>query len=289
MKIRKVGKMTGAQDGAIFGSELFRFTRYGGCRVYNLEDIDPSGECEMEPTAKFTLDRTDVIMPHCNSVCFGTEYYQKDDEYPLLYANVYNNYAKEEDKRVGICCVYRIFRNGDEFGSELLQLIEIGFCKDSELWRAYPDEDGPRPYGNFLVDRERGYYYAFVMRCVELGTRYFKFKLPSARDGEIDPRYGVRRVVLGAEDILESFDCPYHRYIQGATLHNGKIYSTEGFRASEVNRPVIRIIDLERGEQESVFDLLSMGYVDEVEMIDFYKGTCYYSDADGVFYSVDFD
>lgn len=287
MENKLIGKMMGAQDGAIWKNELFRFSNRGGCRVYNLLEVDP--DVELEPVAKFTLDRTDVIAPHCNAVCFGSEFYEEGDEYPLLYANVYNNYAKEEDKRIGICCVYRIEKRDGEFKSTLIQIIEIGFCSDPALWRAYPDSDGPRPYGNFLVDPVGGYYYAFVMRCEELGTRYFKFNLPSARDGELDPILGARRVVLGVEDILDSFDCPYHRYVQGATFYKNKIYSTEGFSESEKNPPAIRIIDVLEKKQEKYIALADFECTVEAEMIDFYNGVCYYSDAHGSLYTVDFE
>ena len=41
---------------------------------------------------------------------FGNEYYDEKDEFPLLYTNIYNNYAKTDDKRKGITCVYRIHK-----------------------------------------------------------------------------------------------------------------------------------------------------------------------------------
>ena len=41
--------------------------------------------------------------------------------------------------------------------------------------------------------------------------------------------------------------------------------------------------------QTAHFDLLDNGYVNEPEMIDFYNGDCYYSDAHGNVYIVDFN
>ena len=288
MRIKQVAKTEGGQDGAIYGSELFRFSSKGDCSVYDLTGIDGKDVCELSPIASFKLDLSDVIAPHSNAVCFGCEFYDEEDKYPLLYTNIYNNYANEEDKLIGVCCVYRIQRDKNEFKSTLVQLIQIGFCDNPELWQAYPDKHCDRPYGNFVVDNDTRSYYAFVMRNEELGTRYFKFDLPSCKEGELDLRFGVKKVVLGAEDIKEYFDTAYHRYIQGAIFHGGKIYSTEGFQNDETNRPAIRIIDT-RTKAEVYIDLMDMGYLREPEFIDFYNGDCYYSDAHGNLYYIDFD
>lgn len=287
MKIKQIAKILGGQDGVIWKDELFRFNKKGKGVVYDLGDIVPNQIDELEPFCSFILDKADVIVPHSNSVCWGSEFFDPSDEYPLLYSNIYNNYAKYDDKLIGVCCVYRLQRTETSFKTTLVQLIEIGFTDDPMLWKAYPDRDGVRPYGNFVVDREMGYYYAFVMRNEPLGTRYFKFKIPSLCDGEIDPIYGVRRVVLSHGDILDQFDCPYHRFIQGAIVHNNCIYSAEGFE-SEIDRPAIRVIDLVKKREKLYLDLWEKGYRSEPEMIDFYGDICYYSDVKGNLYSLEF-
>ena len=288
MKIRQIAKITDGQDGAIWKNELFRFNHKGECFVYDLRDIKADAIEDIEPRGSFRLDKEDIIVPHNNSVSFGTEFFAPDDEYPLLYSNIYNNYENSDNKLIGVCCVYRLQRTDRGFQTMLVQLIEIGFVDDPMLWKAYPDRDGVRPYGNFVVDCQGGYYYAFVMRDETLGTRYFKFKIPSLCDGEIDLVYGVRKVVLTSDDILEKFDCPYHRYIQGATAYNNCIYSAEGFE-DEVNRPAIRVIDLLEKREKQYVDLWENGYRVEPEMIDFYNGECYYSDAQGNIYTIDFN
>ena len=50
----------------------------------------------------------------------------------------------------------------------------------------------------------------------------------------------------------------------------------------------IRIIDLVSKAEERYIDLLEIGYLCEPEMIDFHNGTCYYSDAGGNLYSIEF-
>lgn len=286
MKIKLISKIGCGQDGAIYNSELFRFDNCGGCSVYNLSDLQKDKICELKPIAEFKLDRSELLAPHSNAVCFGSEFYEAGDDYPLLYTNIYNNYAKKEDKLIGVCCVYRIQRIGQEFKTTLVQLIEIGFCEDQDLWKAYSDKHGVRPYGNFVVDKESQSYWGFVMRNENSGTRYFRFDLPSARDGESDARFNVKKVVLKDTDIREYFDCDYHRFIQGAIVHKGKIYSTEGFHNDEVNRPAIRVVDL-AAKQEKYFDIMNLGFIAEPEFIDFYEDMCLYSDYDGNLYTIE--
>ena len=286
-RIKKIGKIGGGQDGAIWGSELFRFDTEGHGAVYDLTALE-RGE-ELPPISTFDLDQRGRIAPHSNAVCFGVEYYVPEDEYPLLYTNIYNNYAGSEDPLLGVCCVYRLWREAGEYRTKLLQLIEVGFTDDPLHWRAYPDRDGVRPFGNFVIDREQKKYVAFVMRTEELGCAYFTFDVPAAEEGEWDPAFGVRRRVLTLSEVRESFTAPYHRYIQGAAAREGRIWSTEGFDRDEVNRPAIRVIDTVRGKEESYTDLLGRGISEEPEFIDFYGEKCLYSDAHGNLYAVELD
>ena len=90
MEIIKLSKIVGGQDGAIYNNFLFRFSSKGGCTVYDMKYLTE----EAVPFAEFKLDGLDMIVPHSNSVIFGNEFFAPDDEFPLLYSNVYNNYAK---------------------------------------------------------------------------------------------------------------------------------------------------------------------------------------------------
>ncbi len=62
----KLGVVSGGQDGAICNGYLFRLNTNGLCIVTKLEDLTKVSE--------FTLDKSYVIVPHSNSVCFGNEY-----------------------------------------------------------------------------------------------------------------------------------------------------------------------------------------------------------------------
>lgn len=287
MEIKQIGKIQGGQDGAIYKNELFRFNAKGECFVFNLSNLDMLNAGELTHFATFTLDKADLIVPHSNAVCFGCDFFEQGDEYPLLYSNVYNNYANAEEKLIGVCLVYRLQKIKGEFKTSLIQMIEIGFCEDADLWKTNENAHGVRPYGNFIVDREKKEFWAFVMRDAQNSTRYFKFNLPKISDGEMDGKYNVKKVVLKKDDVLEYFDCDYHHFIQGAILEKGKIYSTEGFRNNLTNRPAIRVIDLKTKEQKCI-DIMDLGFVDEPEFIDFLGDTCLYSDYGGGLYKIEF-
>ena len=270
MKMTKRGLITQGQDGAIWGNRLFRFNSRGFCYVYDLDTL--------EKEAEFCLDGVDVWMPHSNSAIFGREYYADGDEFPLLYTNVYNTYGGEENRREGVCCVYRLTREGKNFRGQLVQTITVGFVKDETLWSSKGGGD-VRPYGNFVVDRERGIYYGFTMRDGDNASRYFAFRLPTLEQGDT--------VTLSAEDILFSFDCPYHRYVQGASVHKGKIYSLEGFTNDPANPPALRIIDPEERKQVQCVLFSDFGLTIEPERIDFRGDCCYYADCNGNLYTLE--
>ena len=281
MKIRQIGKINEGQDGAIWGNELFRFDHQGNCIVYDLQD-------DFREVSRFVLDKNERISPHSNAVVFGCEYYEAGDEFPLLYSNIYNNYAKAENPLRGVCCVYRLRRTAEGFATTLVQLIEIGFVEDSRYWRSSDEVEDIRPYGNFVIDRDAGLYYGFTMRDACRTTRYFSFKMPRMADGVMDETYGVKKVTLQVSDILDYFDCDYHQFIQGACTHGGKIYSVEGFNDQPGTLAGIRVIDPAEKKQLLYVPFTDFGMGIEPECIDFRGETCYYSDAYGNVYVIDF-
>ncbi|MBR5528127.1 MAG: hypothetical protein IKV97_03920 [Clostridia bacterium] len=283
MKLQRIAKTIGGQDGAVWGGYLFRFDTEGGCHVFETEKLKTE-EC-VDEISFFQLDRSDILKPHSNAVMFGGEYFEQGDEFPLLYTNIYNSYSSCEDKKEGVCAVYRIERDGKSFSSTLAQVIKIGFTDNYDYWRSC-DSD-VRPYGNFVLDRENGVYYGFTMRDKPHTSRYFSFELPKLSDGNPDAEYGVNTVTLGIDSIKDMFDCEYHNYIQGACFHDGKIYSLEGFESEDI-RPALRIIDTKNKCMEKYIDLWGMGYRLEPEFIDFHNGECWYGDGHGNLFLLDF-
>ena len=101
MEVRRLTKIARGQDGAVWGSYLFRFQMDGSCHVYDLEDLKPTAPGGYQRAlCCMDLDKTDRIVPHANSVFFGTGFYDPMDEFPLLYVNIYNNYDAFSDRRL---------------------------------------------------------------------------------------------------------------------------------------------------------------------------------------------
>ena len=271
------------QDGAVYGDYLFRFETDGVCTVYSLS--------KKEELSRFTLDKVDVLRPHSNAVFFGIERFAEDDEFPLLYTNIYNNYSKESDRKEGVCCVYRLTRSGSTFNTSLVQVIKIGFVNNTELWKSLPDNGDIRPYGHFIIDTDKKRLYAYVMRDKCQTTRYFEFSVPKCSEGTVCEKCGAKVYTLEESDIVSYFDTPYHKIIQGACAYDGKIFSIEGGTVKDPNPkfpPKMRIIDTDQKCQAAVIDLIAPGLTIEPELIDFEGDTFYYMDSSGAVYTIEF-
>ena len=264
------------QDGAIWNGNLFVLGASGTGVVYDLENLSK--------LATFSLDSADVLKPHANSVCFGSTYYAPGDEYPLLYVNIYNNYASAEDRMEGTCCAYRISKTDGGFATELVQVIRIGFVEDLSLWKSKENNGDVRPYGNFLVDTDDNKLYAYVMRDASKATRFFKFDLPELTDGIYSETYGCNVVILESADIEGQFDTEYFKYLQGGTYSSGMILSAEGFNSGGSAEPALRIIDLQTGTVSATYYMVNSGLTTEPEVVcvDPTTGLLYYAPADGI-------
>lgn len=271
-----LGSIGSWQDGAIWGGKLFVLGGSGSGAVYDPDTLTKLGT--------LTLGSTDVLKPHANSVSFGNAFYAPGDKYPLLYVNVYNNYASEADRKEGTCCVYRITESGDSFSGELVQVISIGFTEDLGLWKSKENNGDVRPYGNFAVDAANGKLWAFVMRDAELTTRFFRFDLPAPEAGTYSEIYRCNLVTLEVGDIEAQFDTAYFHYLQGCTLRDGKLLSLEGFHSGGSAAPKLRVVDLTGKTLEVTYDLALSGLTKEPEVVcaDPETGKLFYAAADGV-------
>ena len=201
-----------------------------------------------------------------------------------IYSNVYNNYASQSDKHIGECCVYDVHGTADVWGNSLIQVLKVGFIDDLNYW---PGASEPRPYGNFLVDHENGCLYVYVMYSSKKLTYWYKFDLPDVSDGVWDEAYGCYVKTLEISDVLDQWMTPLQNYIQGGCVHDGLIWSTEGFTAtSGTNLARMRIIDPVKKSQIAVFNFYADGDPVEPEFIDFYDGKCYYGSVMQM-YSID--
>ena len=191
-----------------------------------------------------------------------------------VYSNVYNSYASQSDKHIGECCLYAVHGAANVWANTLVQVLKVGFIGDLECW---PAASEARPYGNFVVDEQNGCLYVYVMYSSKKLTYWYRFDLPEVSDGVWDEDYGCYVKTLEITDIKDHWTTPLQNYIQGACVHDGMIWSTEGFSTtSGSNLARMRIIDPSLKSQVAVFHFYSDGDPVEPEFIDFYDGKCYY-------------
>lgn len=280
VRIKKIYRINGGQDGAVYGNYLFRFDAVGNCGVY---DLKTGGKL-----SSFRAGSVEKLKIHSNAVCFGKEYFEEGDEFPLLYSNVYNSYQACEERLEGHLGVYRLTRDGVTFSASLVQVIRVGFTEDLSLWKSLPGNGDVRPYGNFTVDAENGILWAFTMRDKEKVTRFFSFPLPKKSDGVFDERFGCNVVTLEKGAMITDFDAPYSNFLQGACFDNGLIYSTEGFSNTPSAPAVMRVIDVNAKKQAAVLTFREWGMTIEPEFIYVCDGNIYYSDAVGDVFTFEF-
>lgn len=271
-----LGHVGAWQEGAILDNKVFLFGAKGNGTVYDLTS--------MNKVCDIMLDNLEAIKPHGNSVCFGSTYYDKNDKYPLLYVNIYNNYADKEDRMEGTCCVYRLSEEADGFITKLVQVIRIGFIDDLTLWKSLPDKGDLRPFGNFVVDTDKNQLYAFVMRDLNKTTRFFRFDIPSLNEGTFNKDYSCNVVTLNKEDLKDTFDTEYFYSLQGCDYGGGKIFSVEGFNSGSTDEPALRIVDLNTKKLEKTYYPATAEITKEPEVVcvDPATGKLYFATTDGL-------
>jgi hypothetical protein len=121
-----------------------------------------------------------------------------------------------------------------------VQSIKIGFT-DTDVWYSNPNDS--RLYGNFVPDNENGYLYAYLGRDAANNTRVFKFAMPELTETE---------VVLTQADILDQFDVPYEKRIQGGYFCNGRIYSIDSYAG---HSSFLCVIDVNAKKEVTRIDL----------------------------------
>ena len=241
------------QDSAIASDgHIMTFTNNGYYQV-----IDISGQ---QLKAQTALDQQATIAPHSNCAFFGTEKYDEDDLYPLVYTNAYNTAGLPK----GTFYAYRL---KNDLTTEFLQTIKIGFTEEN-IWTG--GSSNVRPYGNFLMDTDNGKLYAYTMIDNLHVTRFFRFSMPELSDGAT--------VTLQESDIEEYFDVPYFYYIQGGCYYKGKIYASCGFTADDCK---LYVVDLTEKKVTSTVPL--GGFVGEPETVFAYKDELYLSSSRKLF------
>lgn len=228
-----------SQGGDCWGDYFFQFSKNNAViRIYNLKD--------KELIQKFIHKNNGggfVSNCHCNSVCFGSEYYEEGDEFPLLYVSTgYGNNGYTG------ALVYRITKEKGLFSFSLVQTLRFPVLKSS--WTEFI------PAGNVC----------YV--CYTSDYIVYKMPMPSVHDGDV--------IIDGSKGALEVFQFPPQPQImknsrnQGRLYYKGKIVLTSGVPGSR-EASVLVVLDLETRTYEHIFDFFDMGLNTESESIFFWR------------------
>ena len=207
------GKST--QGGAIYDVFLFQASTSSELHVYNFEE------------KKYI---TTIKLPdfgHADTMCFGVEKINEDDEFPALYISGSNVYKPGEK---GNIYVYRIFRNLDEqdvekWKGELCQHIKT---PDVAVVGNYPDVViDPKNNCMWMMGwfSQMEFNYNDGSGCTNI---FSKFQIPSITDG-IKDKNGVYQFTMTDESRLSYFmTYDIHAIQQGLCFYNGIIISPYG-------------------------------------------------------------
>ena len=185
-----------------------------------------------------------------NNTCFGTEYYDENDKFPLLYV------SSAYDIRIA---VIRIYEEDGEWKAKQVQIID--YSKD------FSNENGFYSC-NLMLDTDNDFLWLTPIDNVYNEGKvtkqmFFKFHMPKFKENST--------VVLDRSQSLQYWETSYEYAPQGGFLQNNIIYQVFG----PAGRGILRTFDLTTGQWTSRVNVATLGYVQEPEACSYYKGSIY--------------
>ena len=227
-----------SQGGDCWGDYLFQFVANNSMvRIYDL-----SLKTLVQTLTIPASQRGFVSNCHSNTVCFGTEYYDSEDLFPLIYVST--GYAANGYTGA---LVYRITQHNGIFFITLVQTLKFPVEKSS--------------WTEFVPGNE------FAYLCYTSERIIYKVKMPKLKDGDI---------IIGREDAIETYQfSPQPNWMassrnQDRIFHQGKILVISGVPPSEAC--VLFVLNLETQERERIIDLKKSGLTSEPESIFIWQG-----------------
>ncbi len=209
--------VSSAQGFAIYGKYAFQFRNKGQCHVIDLK--------KKKIVNTFNLKGN---KSHCNNANFGTEKFDRNSEFPLLYIS--------ECKGDKGCMVTDIHLDGT---NKIVQ-------------RIYFDDDAPDEYEymDWTLDTENGYIYTFGSPSDGLTTGkkiMRKFKMPRLADSDAKGEVHFKK-----KDILETLVIDNFVVSQGSRIRHGLAYLPEGYNPLDRK---LHVFDLKRQKIVKTLDL----------------------------------
>lgn len=228
------------QGFAIYGNMLFNCHHSNDViDIFNLETQKKVASINLEPET----------IVHCNNVNFGSEFYDKNDKYPLLYV-----------QQRGYACklnVYRILCNGDSIvGAEKVQEIAFESCS----------------FCINTIDTDNSILYAIYGYK---GKNYISsFRLPSVKEGN---------VTIHPRTAYKTYYSPYKKVGQDTAFEGNYLYIVCGYSSEgELWR-----IDL-KNKVAKYIDFTKYGRHAEPEGIDVVNNDVYVTFNNGALFKIQF-
>ena len=221
---------SGSQGGDCWGDYFFQF--WSNNRLVRVFDLSRK---EMVQTIYIPESQRGFISDcHCNVVCFGTEYYDPEDPFPLIYVST--GYTSEDGYAGALA--YRITQDQGKFSITLVQTIKLKTGSWTEFIPAGDD--------------------AFICHT---GPRIiYKVKMPRWEEGD---------VVLDPKSAIDTYKFSPQQFSsrnQDRSLYQGRIAVASGVPGSQ-EKSVLIVLNLEEQERERIYNFTESGLEKESESI----------------------
>ena len=245
---QKVSSITSiaCQGGACYGDYLFMFTANNTtCWIYNLA----TGTLLQTYTIP-AEQRGFVSDCHANTVNFGTEKYDEDDPFPLIYVST--GYTSGGYSGA---LVYRIVATTVDdtttYSLTLVQTIKM------------PANDSLGSWTEFVTGDDGDCYVCYTSK-----RRIYRLAMPTLSQGDVTLDMSNAIEVYQFTDQPASWNGSRN---QNRMYHEGKIYAVSGVPASS-EKSVFFVLDLATRKREVVIDLQTLGLNSEPETCFIWNG-----------------
>lgn len=223
--------------------------------------------CDMIFTSN--LEKKKYTMPHANQVSFGTEFYDEDSDFPLLYVSQVNGGSGNQDLfgERGVL-VYNLKKvNGEKkYEPQMVQAI-IPDVTDSVLLSKLG-----KYTPNYIIDTDKKQFVVIgypndSWHDLSGPQPIAIFNIPSLSEGV--------EIILNHKDIEDSYTLPVSVGPQQSFCYKNKIFSSGGAKG----QASIRVIDLQNKDVEFFEDLtfLTKG---EPQFLGLWEGKMLYYEYD---------
>lgn len=237
------------QGAAAYGDYLFQFQDHNAAVfVYNLANKSFVKKITLTPNSN----------NHCNQASFSDIFYDKEDNFPLLYV------SGARTKTYNHIQVYRII--GQNEGITIEQIQEIILPQSNKLNWVY--------WTCIIIDNDNHYLYAYA----NSNTRLIKFQIPD---------YKQSTVYLEDSDIIEFFQLDNINHQQGGIIYKGYFYMVFGV-PSWGDTIWLRVFDMDKKNELARFNLSNINFKGEPESIFIYKNELYAATNNAGIYKIIF-